>query len=413
MKGASSSQTAAGSVIRKRLAGRLRDRAEEVEEALYAGAAALAEEVENEVDDPDYLVGRRAAIAELVDYAASCLERGSSDPEPPVPLAVVSQVRRSARVGVSLGTVMRRYAAGERLLTRFVIDETAELSSGALWELLATQAPQLDGLLEVVAAEYANEMGRIARLPRLRLRQRVERLLAGDRSGPVADLDYDLGGWHLGVVVVGARPEASLRSLAGSLGCRPLVVPREDNVAWGWLGGAIPLPAAEAERAALASLTEDARIAVGEPGEGYAGWRLTHREALAAFHVMRRRPQKVLRGPNLMLLAAVMRDDALADALRHKYILPLRGAADDGQVLQKTLRAYFSTGGNAVTAAAVLEVNRQTVQRRLRRVEQRLGLHLSACKAELEIALDLEQVDPSSREMRTAEAESAPSGREV
>ena len=151
------------------------------------------------------------------------------------------------------------------------------------------------------------------------------------------------------------------------------------------------MPAAELERVALAGLIEDVRIAVGEPGEGSAGWRLTHREALAGFQVMLRRPQKVLRGSNLMLLAAVMRDAGLVDALRHKYILPL---GDDGQVLQETLRAYFSTGGNAVTAAVVLEINRQTVQRRLRKVEQRLGLQLSACKAELEIALALERVDP-------------------
>jgi hypothetical protein len=392
MKGASRSHTAAAPAIRKRLAAGLREGAEEIENALFASASALTEGVENEVDDPEYLVGRRTAIAELVDYTVTSLEQDPGKPDPPVPLAVVAQVRREARTGVSLGTVMRRYAASERLLTQFVVDKAGELPSRVLWEILAMQAPRLDGLLEVVVSEYTDELGRIDRFPRLRLRQCVERLLAGDLSAPVPGLDYDLEGWHLGVVVVGVGPEASLRSLAANLGCKPLIVPREDDVVWGWLGGAIPLQAAEAERVALAGLPEDVRVAMGEPAEGIAGWRATHREALAGFHVMLCRPQKVLRGSKLMLLAAVLRDEGLADALRHKYILPLGEEGEEGQVLQETLRAYFSTGGNAVTAAAALGINRQTVQRRLRKIEQRLGFHLSACQAEIEVALGLEQL---------------------
>lgn len=392
MKGASSGHMAAGLVIRKRLAARLQEGAEEIEHALYACASALTEGVESEVDDPEYLVGRRAAIAELVDYAVRCLERGSSQPEPSVPLAVLAQVRRAARRGVSLGTIMRRYAAGERLLTQFVIDQADELASSVLLEVLAAQAPRLDGLLEVVVSEYTQELRRIDRFPLLRLRQCVDRLLSGDPSASVADLDYDLEGWHLGVVVTGARSEASLRSLAANLGCKLLVVPREDDVVWGWLGRATPLPAAEAERMVLTGLPEDIRVALGEPGERISGWRVTHREALAGFHVMLRRPQKVLRGSKRIVLAAVLRDEGLVDALRHRYILPLGDKGGEGQVLQETLRAYFSTGGNAVTAAAVLDVSRQTVQRRLRRIEQRLGFLLLACQAEIEVALELEQL---------------------
>lgn len=399
MKGASGSKTAAVPAVLKRLVARLREGAEEVEDALYASASALTG-VGSEVEDPEYLMGRRAAISELVDYVVNCLEQGPGLTEPPVPLAVMAQVRRAARAGVSLGTVVRCYAASERLLTQFVINEASEMPPGALREILATQAPRLDGLLDVVVSEYNHELGRINHFPRLRLRQCVERLLAGDLSSPVSDLDYDLEGWHLGVVVAGARPEASLRSLAANFGCKPLVVPREDEVVWGWLGGATPVPAAEAERVALAGLPEDVRVAMGEPREGIAGWRVTHREALAGFHIMLRRPQKVLRGSKLMLLAAVLRDEGLVDALRHKYIIPLGDEGDEGQVLQETLRAYFSTGGNAVTAAAVLDVNRQTVKRRLRKIEQRLGFHLLACQAEIEIALGLEQLQTPAAEPR-------------
>jgi len=400
MKSATSSQMAFGSVVSRRLVARLREQTEEIEDALYASASALTEQVETEIDSPEYHVGRRAAITELVDYAVLCLERAPGEPELPVPLAAAVQVRRAARLGVSLSTVMRRYVAGERVFAKFVMDGFEDLPAAALWEILAGRAPGFDGLLEVVASEYAHELGRINRFPEMRLRKCVDRLLAGDLSAPIEDLGYDLDGWHIGVVITGIRPEVSLRSLAAHLGCDPLTVPHDDGVVWGWLGAASPLPAAEAERVALANLPEDVRVAIGESSKGLAGWRLTHREAMAGFHVMLHRPQKVLRGSKVMLLAAVLRDDGLADAMRHRYIAPLAAGDDEGQMLQQTLRAYFSTGGNAVTAAAVLDVNRQTVQRRLRKVEQRLGFHLPACQAELEVALDLEELHASAAQQR-------------
>ena len=52
-------------------------------------------------------------------------------------------------------------------------------------------------------------------------------------------------------------------------------------------------------------------------------------------------------------------------------------------VLRETLRAYFAAGFNAATAAAALEVDRHTVQRRLRKVEEALGRLLHTCHAEL------------------------------
>ncbi len=62
-------------------------------------------------------------------------------------------------------------------------------------------------------------------------------------------------------------------------------------------------------------------------------------------------------------------------------------------MLRETLRAYFAAGFNAATAAAALEVDRHTVQRRLRKVEEALGRLLHTCHAELEVALSLEELD--------------------
>ena len=55
----------------------------------------------------------------------------------------------------------------------------------------------------------------------------------------------------------------------------------------------------------------DVSVAVGEPRSGLDGWRLTHREAQAAQEVMLRKPQRLTRARDVILLAAVLRDEAL------------------------------------------------------------------------------------------------------
>jgi hypothetical protein len=202
------------------------------------------------------------------------------------------------------------------------------------------------------------------------------------------------------VILVGIDPEVAVHSLATAIGRRPLVIPRDDGVTWAWLGGATELPAADVERVVHVSVPEDVSVAIGEPRKGIDGWRVTHREALAGLQVMRRRPQRMIRGSKVILLAAVLRDEGLVEALRQTYIVPLSEEGDSERVLYETLRAYFSTGGNAVTSAALLGVNRQTVQRRIRRIEERLGRLLSTCQGELEVALSLEQLDRASEERR-------------
>ena len=62
------------------------------------------------------------------------------------------------------------------------------------------------------------------------------------------------------------------------------------------------------------------------------------------------------------------------------------------------MRRYAPTsppGCNAATAAAALRVDRHTVERRLNSIETRLGRSLHTCRAELEVALRLEELGDS------------------
>jgi DNA-binding PucR family transcriptional regulator len=143
----------------------------------------------------------------------------------------------------------------------------------------------------------------------------------------------------------------------------------------------------------VAGVLGQVSLAVGEPRRGLEGWRLTHHEAKAAQQVMLLRPQPLIQASDVVLLAAVLRDDLLARSLRETYLAPLDEIGDPGGILRGTLRAYFEAGFNAATAAAALQVDRHTVQRRLRKVEEALGRVLQASHAEIEVALLLEELD--------------------
>jgi len=259
--------------------------------------------------------------------------------------------------------------------------------------MMRAQGPHVDRMMAAVATEYMEELERIRRSPAQRIAERVQRLLAADSPVDAAGLDYELDGWHLGLVVMGSRPDVAARTLAAGLNRQSLVVPQGNDSAWTWLGGRERLAVIDVERYQAAGVLGDVTLAVGEPRAGIQGWRLTHYEARAAQQVMLRRPQPLVQASEVVLMAAVLRDELLAKSLRETYLAPLDDHGDSGLGLRETLRAYFDAGFNAATAAAALEVDRHTVQRRLRKVEEALGRLLHSCHAELEVALVLEELD--------------------
>lgn len=381
--------------VRADLVARLEARSDEIEEAIFARIWALSDPME--IDDPEYRSGLRATVAEAIRYALLTIERGQ-DWSAPLPPAAAAQARLAARSGIRLDTVLRRYAAGDRLLGEFIMDETRRFPSEVLRQVLRVQGPQVDRLMAAVAAEYMDEAEQIRRSPAQRLGERVQRLLAGQQPADVGSVEYELDAWHLGLVVAGARAEAAAHTLASALSRAPLVVGRGNGVAWAWLGGRRPLSVPEVERHATADLLGDVSLAVGEPRYGIEGWRLTHREAQAARLVMLRRSRRFIRASEVTLLAAILGDESLAKSLRATYLAPLDELGDSGRVLRDTVRAYFAAGFNAAAAAAALKVDRHTVQRRLRKVEEALDCLLHDCHAEIEVALSLEELDEESPE---------------
>lgn len=374
---------------------RLRLRHTAIEEVIYARICDPATFGSAGSEDAEYLAGLRGTVAAVVDYVLTGIEQGE-EWAGPIPLAAVVQARLAARSGVSLNTLVLRYIAGHRLLGEFVNDEAdrAGYSSHghALHQLRRAQESLLERLTAALTGEYQKEHERMARSPEQCRRELVQRLLTGD---PVdfSGLNYEFDVWHLGVIAVGTGAEKVLRALANGLDRRLLVVSGGERTVWAWLGGRLKPAIEDIERRLSTGGVAGGAIAVGEPQRGIDGWRLTHREAQVALPVALNRPQTVTRCADVPLEAALLRHELLASLLVKNYLSPLSSQKDGGAVLRDTLRAYFAKECNAAKAGIALGVDRHTVGRRLHTIEEALGRLIPTCRAELEIALRLEELD--------------------
>jgi hypothetical protein len=373
--------------VRKELARRLRSRAGEIEEAIFARVVSLSGQPSD--DTVDYAKGVREAVTEALDYAVGAIEHGQNW-HAPIPIAAIAQARRAARAGVSLDTVLRRYSAGDRELAIYVAEEADGLPFGIRQEIERTQSRPIDRLMEVVAEQYEDELARISQAPASGLQERMRRLLDGDTAVDL-DPEYDIAGWHVAIVTNRADTERPIRSLAKTLDARLLFTEELGPRPYAWLGRRGGLDVARIQEQ-LQKQEGDALFAIGESRRGPVGWRLSHFEAQATFDAMRGGGPPVSRARNLVLVAAILREPLLAEGLLASYITPLdKEGGEVGAELRKTLRAYFSTGQQASAAAELLGVDRRTVRRRLQAIEDRLDQRIEVCHAQLQIALDVEE----------------------
>jgi hypothetical protein len=376
------------------LAARLMVRLPELERTVFTRIEAVDDP---RVGDADYLIGLRVAARAGLEYALRALAGGEKGAGAP-PEVLLEQARKAARNGVGLDTVLRRYLAGHTILLDLVIGEAAteRLPRGSLQELLRTQATVVDRLLAAVAEEHARVLAVLSDSSSVgRRRRTIERLLKGEDPGPAPELRYEFGGVHVAVLAAGPTVDDLLHALAEEFNRTLLKVPLDSgNLVWAWLGARTSVGTDRlVERLASVSL-DDIYLAVGEPGEGTEGWRLSHRQARAAWPIALRGPDSAVRYSEVALLTSTLQDQLLVESLQKLYLEPLEMDRDGGETLRRTLSAYFAAEQSAVSAAAALGVSRQAVSRRLRTVEERLGRPLGTCVMELATALKMRKFTP-------------------
>lgn len=378
--------------VRVAVAERLRERRGEIEQAVLVRASALLEFKATDTIDPQFIDGQRMAVAAAVEYGLAAIELGA-ERAPSVPAIFHSHARLTARSGVSLDTMLRRYFAGYTLLGDFLVREAEScgVQGMALQRMMRGMSTVFERLLSTMTEEYMREANGRLSSNEERLASRVRKLLDGELVD-TGELDYEFDAWHVGALAVGKSAAAAVRELAGRLDRRLLLVCGGEGPVWAWFGSRREVDPLELQQRIASDWTSDVVLALGEPADGLAGWRLTHRQARAAFPVALRSPDRFVRYANVALLASMLKDDLLATSLHEIYIAPLAAERDGGQAMRETLRAYFTAERNASSAAAALGVNRRTVTSRLRAVEERLERPLSTCAAEMEAALRLEDL---------------------
>lgn len=372
------------------LLARLQDRRAEIGQAILSRVYAVSDP--GSVDDPLYVTGLRAAVDAAIEFGFSALQTSGERPHP-VPSELLVQARNAAHRGVPLETVLRRYVAGHSLLGDFILreGEAIALSSVSLHRALKAEATMLDYLIGAVAAEYRSEVDARARSSHRRAAERVEKLLGGEATD-LHELNYRLDAWHVGAIAVGLEGEGTLRDLATTLRRRVLIVRHRESTVWAWLGGTREFDAEEVEQLMDTSWPAAVIVAFGEPAHGPSGWRLSHRQAVAALPVALHGPKPRVRYADVAVLASLLQDEILAVSLRRLYLEPLDEEREGGAVLRQTLRAYFEAERNVSSTAAALGVSRKTVTSRLHTVEARIGRCLAACDADLELTLRLEEL---------------------
>lgn len=377
---------------RAALAARLRARREEIEAAILARVDSVSDPPE--VVGSQYAEALRGAVGTAVEYGLSTIELGA-ERAPAVPPELLTQARLSARSGVGLDTVLRRYFAGFAVLGDFLLQEAESgpvLQPAAVQEMLG----DLSSLLDRLAVDVAGEHSRVSHESRSSAELRRAGLVKGLLEGESVDalgLSYELECHHLAALARGAGAGEALRRLAAALDARLLLVPRGEEAVWAWLGSQQRLDPERALRQAGECRSGGLTIALGEPGRRLEGWRLSHRQAKAALSVALAGPDRVVRYADVAMLASIAQDELLVASLQQLYLEPLARHRGGSEVLRRTLRAYFNAQRNSTSAASSLGVSRKTVTNRLAVVEERLGRPIASCVAELEAALCLEELE--------------------
>ncbi len=228
-------------------------------------------------------------------------------------------------------------------------------------------------------------------------RRRVEivrGLLAGEQADTheLAELGYEIDAWHVAVVATGAGCEKAVRRLQAGLGRQLLCIACGEQAVLAWLGGQRRPVDADVERLLSAREHADACVAISEPARGLDGWRQAHREAKRAALVASYRPRELTRYRDVALEAAALEDEALAASLMKTCLSPLDDERGGGLIRRRVLRALFEAEHNKSSAAHALRMDRDTVHRHVKEIERRLGHRLHERRAEVEIALRLDEM---------------------
>jgi len=361
-------------------------------------------------DDQPVLTLLASSVDSNIDTCLQILQHRIDLAAVQAPAAAVEYARRLAQRGTPLTSLLRAYRVGHACLSDWLLKELAqqagdaEMISAAAQSMSRTVAGYIDQTSEEMVSAYAQERENWLRNRSAAKAARIRDLLSGERinvAAAEAILGYRLRQHHVGLVCwVGdaastadeiTRLERAVSHVAAQADCGgdPVFLPRDESSAWAWLplGTRDTFDAAEAS---TAGVDGDVHFAFGDAARGTAGFRLSHQQAIAAQAVALAAgpvpPRAVAFGevaPVAMMLGS-------PDLLRAWVLATLGGLATDDENharLRDTVLAFLQLGGSYKATAERLMLHKNTVQYRIRKAEESLGLPMSENPHDLELAL--------------------------
>jgi DNA-binding PucR family transcriptional regulator len=359
-----------------------------------------------------------ANIAQFGELIAA--GRAPSEAElPPVATAyVIDGVHRGVPVGAFLRSLRPGHAAAwAAILAQLEQQSEDQDQLAAAVELASTwMFAYIDALSTFAEETYARERERWLRTAAAVRTETIDAILAAreiDAASASLRLGYELEREHVAIVgwydvaEEGRDTIAALEGVIGDLAARlgedaPLIEPLGLLAVAAWVGGRSGFDGALLDDPLFdSSRAPGARLALGEPARGVAGFRDSHREALHVRRVAtlaRRPPGTVTRYREVALSALATVDLPQARAFVERELIGLVGVDELSERLLVTLRIFLEEGASHSRAAKRLGIHENTVRYRINQAEELLGRGTGERTLELRVALGLLAVVDGSGE---------------
>jgi DNA-binding PucR family transcriptional regulator len=371
-------------------------------EHLYAAIPELAA-----IEDDDLRTELLASTEANIGQVLRLLAHGASTDDVVVPHEALKFLRGNVRRGIPLPALLRSYRLGhawmwehwsQELQER--VEDSGELAAGQD-QSSAFMFAYIDKVSDILVEEFGTERDRMMRGASQLRAETVRAILAGepvDEEVASRRLGYKLRRHHVALRIACAGSEVrglerAVGEAAAALGQgEPLVVASgaaRFDVWWGSFDAPATDPLERYEP------PPGVRVAFGRPGEGIAGFRISHAEALQAARIGSLAPDEgaaVTSYANVELVTLLAGDLPRARAFVAGQLGPLASTDEPAERLRDTVLAFLVSGGSATRVAKELYVHQNTVSYRVKRAEELLGRKVSERPLELSCALTLAAV---------------------
>ena len=372
-------------------------------EAMLRGILGTVPELSKGSDPPGEL---RIALASHLPG----IRRAFGDPASTatLPKEAEAWARQLVHDGISLTAALRSFERGHADASITIASTLKESHWGLSPERRAEEmeyaSARLFDYANAITAQaisaYMDEQAKLERRDESSRLRAVTGLLQGDLEPRMAErsIAYRLDALHVGYTLWdgSGTNRGDLEAFASALSTRlspwQHLNVRNDS---GSLNGWMSCEAASLRRG-LAAMQPPPGVeaAFGSARWGLAGFRLTHREALEAKRVGRAIGQALTTYDEVGVLALASRDGELARAFMERHLGALAAEDEKNGVLRETLRIYLQERGSPAATAARLGLHRNTVVKRIQKVEESLDASVDRGSLNLRVALELARIAP-------------------